>query len=259
MRWFTLVKIFLLSTFFINSYKACSQNFIADTSAETSSLHSAVNLYHQFLSPETGLYNGSQYAYNAYYPFVINQGDPFFQSKHFDTGAVFYNNVLYEKVPLLYDIVKEELLINDPTNTYIVRLNNERVRWFIIFGHTFIRLNQDSANNSALHTGFYDLLYNGNTALYKKVSKIFKENSASFQGINKYIVEFNEYFIKKNNQYYTVKNKRSLLIIMNDKKKEVGQFIKKSKLNLRKDQENALTRIVTYYDAINNNNTKVIN
>jgi hypothetical protein len=255
---FTFVKI-LLCTFFINSYQAFSQNFITDTSGDSSSFQSAVNLYHRFLTPETGLYNGSEYAYNAYYPFTINEGHPFFQSKTFDTGAVFYNNVLYENVPLLYDIVKEELLTHDPTNNYIMRLHNERIKWFIIWGHTFIRLNQDNAKSSPLHPGFYDLLYNGNTALYKRVSKIFKENTASFQGVNIYAVESNEYFVKKDNQYYTVKNKKSLLLIMNNKKKEVAQFIKKNKLKLRKAPEYALIRIVAYYDGINNNNTKAVN
>ncbi len=253
MRWFTLVRIFLLSTFFINSYKASSQNFITDTSAESSSLHNAINLFHRFLYPETGFYNGSEYAYNLYYPFVINEGDPFFQSKQFDTGAVFYNSMLYKNVPLLYDVVKDELLTHDPTNYYIVRLNNEGVRWFTIWGHTFIRLNHDSTNNITLHAGYYDLLYNGNTSLYKKNLKIIKENSGSFQqGINKFIVESDEYFIKKDNQYYTVKNKKALLVLLNNKKKEIVQFIRKNKLNLKKDKDYAFTKVVAYYDEINN-------
>ena len=100
-------------------------------------------------------------------------------------------------MPLLYDIVKGELLTHDPTNNYVIRLNTERVQSFIISGHKFVRLNQDNDKGSPLRTGFYDLLYNGNTALYKRVSKIFKENTASFQGLNKYVVESNEYFIKK--------------------------------------------------------------
>ena len=166
---------------------------------------------------------------------------------------------MYENVPLLFDIVKEELLTHDPTNNYIMRLNNERVKWFIIWGHTFVRLSHDSADNSPMHTGFYDLLYNGNTSLYKRVSKIFKENSASSQGLNKYVVELNEYFIKRDNQYYTVKNKKSLLLIMNNKKKEVVQFIKKNKLKLRKAREYALVKIVAYYDGINTNNAKAVN
>ena len=249
MRLFSPGKILLPVILFMNSNRGDSQNILADTSVKTSSVYSAVKLYHQFLTPETGLYNGSQYAYNSYYPFEINQGDPFFISKQFDTGAVFYNNVLYEHVPLLYDIVKDELLIHDPTNFYIIRLNSARLGWFTIWDHTFIRLIHDSANN-LLPTGFYDLLYNGNTALYKRVSKIFMENSTSFMGINKYLVESNAFFIKKDNQYYRVNKKRSILLIMRDKKKEVLQFIKKNKLNFRKDYEAALTKLVAYYNEI---------
>src|SRR5674476_1493152 len=183
MQRFAIIKIFLLGLFFASSFKAFPQNFISDTSRQTASFQAAVNYYHQFLSPETGLYDGSEYTYNTYYPIQINEGDPFFLSKKFYTGAVFYNNVLYEKVPLLYDIIKNELLIHDPSNRYIIRLNNERVGWFRIWGHTFIRLIFDSANNSQMRTGFYDLLDNGKISLYRKDSKILNENTASAQGI----------------------------------------------------------------------------
>jgi hypothetical protein len=257
-RWLTVLKIFLLNAFFISSYEACAQNIIADSSSASYSFQRAVELYHHFLSPERGLYNGSEYAYNAYYPFTINEGHPFFQSKGFDTGSVFYDGVLYENVPLLFDIVKLELLTHDPTNNYIMRLNGERVEWFTIWGHTFIRLSGDPAT-SPLHTGFYDLLYNGKTALYKRVSKIFKENSSSFQGLKIYPVESNEYFIKSDNRYYSVKNKTSLLLIMGNKKKAVAQFMKKNKLKLRTAREYALIKIVSYYDGINNNNTEGVN
>ena len=161
--------------------------------------------------------------------------------------------MLYKNVPLLYDVVKDELLTHDLTNYYIIRLNNEGVRWFVIWDHTFIRLNLDSANNVALHTAYYDLLYNGNTPLYKKILKIIKENSGSFQqGINKFIVESDEYFIKKDNQYYIVKKKKSLLAILSNKKKEIEQFIRKNKLNLKKNKDYALIKIIAYYDEINN-------
>ena len=143
------------------------------------------------------LYNGSEYTYNAYYPFTINEGHPFFQSNNFDTGAVFYNNILYEKVLLLFDIIKDELLIRDPSRIYIIKLNTERIGWFNLRGHTFVRLLQDNTNNAGVNQGFYDLLYNGNTSLFRKVSKTLKENSSSSAGINDYIVESDEYFIKK--------------------------------------------------------------
>jgi len=250
MQRFAIIKIFLLGLFFLSSFKAFPQDFISDTMQESASFQAAVNYYHQFLSPETGLYDGSEYTYNTYYPIQINEGDPFFLSKEFYTGAVFYNNVLYEKVPLLYDIIKNELLIHDPSGIYIIRLNNERVGWFTIWGHTFIQLIFDSANNSQMRTGFYDLLYNGKTSLYRKDSKTLNENTASAQGINRYVVESNEYFIKKENQFYKITNKKSLMVVLKNKKKEIGQFIKKNKLNLRKIKNDALIKIAAYYDGI---------
>ncbi|MEO6328623.1 MAG: hypothetical protein ABIO55_06815 [Ginsengibacter sp.] len=239
-----------MSIFFLNSYNVSSQNFIADTSAKTSALKSALNLYNQFFSPPTGLYNGSEYTYNAYYPFKINEGDPFFQSQHFVAGAVFYNDVLYENTLLLYDIVKDELLIHDPTNIYVIRLNNQRIGGFTISGHTFIRLNMDTANTAVLNTGFYEVLYNGNVALYKKVSKLLFDRTSTTE-INKYTVESNKYFIKKGNNYFAVKNKKSLPLLMSNKKREVQQFIRNNKLNFRKAEEDYLVKTVAYYDFLN--------
>ena len=154
MNYFKLVRIALPILFLLNSFKVFPQKFVADSSGQPV-MQVAINSYHQFLSPETGLYTGSQYTYNTYYPFTINEGNPFFFSKNFDAGSVFYNNVLYENVPLLYDIIKGELLINDPSRTYIIRLNNSRIAWFKLWGHTFVWLMNDLTANSSMNTGFY--------------------------------------------------------------------------------------------------------
>ena len=250
MKSFKLVRV-MLPILFLNPLKVFPQKFIFDSSAQTPAMQAAINYYHQFLSPESGLYNGSQYTYNTYYPFTINEGNPFFFSKNFEVGSIFYNNILYENVPLLYDIIKDELLIKDPSKVYIMKLSNSRVRWFKLWDRTFVRLANDSTANSSLKTGFYLLLHNGKISLYARDTKSFKENTASVQGLNKYVVETTDYFIEKDNRFYKLKNKKSLLNVMENKRKEVTQFIKKNKLNLRKDKFNALTKVVAYYDEIN--------
>ena len=254
---FTLIKTYLLAALFLTSREGFSQTSMTGTRDKDTSFNNAVNLYHRFLSPETGLYNGSEYTYYAYYPIVINEGHPFFQSKEFDTGSVFYNNILYENVLLQFDIVKEELLIKDPSLISIIKLNTERVNWFIISGHTFVRPPQDKMNDPVLYPGFYDLLYNGNTALYKKTSKVLNEYSASIQGIYDYVVESDEYFVKRNARYYKIKNKKSLLAVLSDSKKELGQFIRKNKLSLKKNKDDSLKKILAYYDRIHNNTNAV--
>ena len=77
-RCFTLFKIFLWVAFFVNSYGTFAQNSPDDSAAEFSPLHNALAIYHTALSPETGLYDGIQYPYEAYYPIPINEGHPFF-------------------------------------------------------------------------------------------------------------------------------------------------------------------------------------
>ncbi|MEO8766301.1 MAG: hypothetical protein ABI416_18520 [Ginsengibacter sp.] len=253
------VKIYLLATLILTSYTALPQTSLTDTSIEITSLHNAVNFYHSFLSPETGLYNGSEYTYYAYYPFVINEGHPFFQSNSFDTGSVFYNNVLYENVLLQFDIVKEELVTKDPSKMYSLKLHSDRIGWFNISGHTFVRPEGKKTSNPVLSPGFYDLLYNGNTPLYKKATKILNEYSSSTEGLYHYVVESDEYFIKKNNQYYKIKGKKSLMPLLNDSKKEVAQFIRKNKLNLKKNKDISYKMILTYYDRLPNHNVKAAN
>lgn len=259
MRRLVLRTLFLLSVFFIHFKSSFSQNFISENTSDSASVKAAIELYHQYLSPETCLYDGSEYTYNTYYPFTINEGHPFFESKNFETGSVFYNNMLYEKVPLLYDVIHEELLIRDPSKINILRLNESKVKWFTIYGHTFIRVVKDSTSGSPLSTGYYDVLYQGNTSLYKKVSKLFKENSSSFQGLNKYVAENDEYFIKKGNDYFKIKSRKNLLSVFTDRKKEISQFMAKNKLKLRKNKEYALLKTVAYYDKLNTNLTKTNN
>lgn len=259
MKCFILTAIFLLNTFLLNVNKVFSQNFIPDTSSALSSLHTAISVYHQTLAPETGLYNGSEYAYNTYYPFVFNEGHPFFLSKNFETGSVFYNNMLYENVLLLYDVVKEELLTQAPDRTHIIELNEKKISWFKIADQAFVKLNHDSTGNEILRSGFYAVLYSGSISLYKKVEKTIREKSSISIGINKYVVENDEYFIRKNDLYFKVKNKKSILSLLKDHKKEVTKFIKKNDLDLRKNKEDAFTKIVTYYDGLSNKNFKTVN
>ncbi|MEP7252497.1 MAG: hypothetical protein ABI683_08960 [Ginsengibacter sp.] len=249
---FLILTAVSLTAFFIQPNIARSQSVA--TTNDSVAIKNALNIYHQYMSPESNLYDGSEYTYNTYYPFIINEGDPFFFSKNFDTGSVYYNGIVYEKVPLLYDIIHGEVLIRDPSQINVVRLNDKYIGWFTIYGHTFTKLIKDSTSANPLNTGFYAALYKGRTSLYKSVSKIFKENSASFQGLNKYTVETDEYFVKKNNDYFRIKNKKSLLKILGDRKKDINQYMKKNKLKFKKAKEYTLIKVVAYYDQLTANN-----
>ena len=210
----------------------------------------AIGMYHKSMNPESGLYDGSEYPYTAYYPVAPADSDPFFINSTFDTGAVFYQGMLYENVPLLFDIIQGDVLVRDPSKLNIIRLHKENVEWFRLHGHTFLRLEKDSSSTHPVKTGFYTPLHRGSTSLYLFPSKQIKESSSASGGLKTYADENDEYLINKGNDYFKVKDKKSVLRVLGDRRKEIGQFIKKNKLKLRQDPYNNLPKVVAYYDTL---------
>jgi hypothetical protein len=54
----------------------------------------------------------------------------------------------------------------------------------------------------------------------------------------------------KEGVYIPLKNQSSVLSAMGNKQKELQEFLKKSNIKFRKDPENAIVRIVRYYDLL---------
>ncbi len=97
----------------------------------------ALNQYHDYLKPEPNLYRGGQY---VDYPFSLESGQPYFGEDKMRKGTVFYNGILYGDILLLYDLVKDIVIINDPTHIYKISLITWQVDRFTIEDHLFIRL-----------------------------------------------------------------------------------------------------------------------
>lgn len=252
MRLPTLLKITLFNILLIFcSYVSPAQAIQTDSALHATQLENALSFYHQSLFPETGLYNGPQYVEYAY---TLTEGTPFFEAA-FSPGDIVYDNVLYKNVPMLYDLVKEQVVINDPHNIYKISLLNKRISGFTLYNHHFVRLRADSTDKKIIETGFYDELYlSKDITLYKKTKKNVEENITSSQGLNRFIVQTINYYFKKENKFYEVSSKKDVLKVLDDRKKDVHQFITKNKLKLRKDKENSLKRIAAFYDSITQNN-----
>ena len=202
-----------------------------------------LEFYHQYLAPESGLYRGSQYADYAY---LIKDGHPFFDDGHMQKGSVFYDGILYGDLDLVYDLVNEQVVINDPYNIYKISLINEQVDRFTIGSHPFIHL-RDSLNASAPRVGFYEELCQGRTTLLKREKKVVQEDLTSGE-IRRFIIHTTSYYLKKGQTYYAVNNKRSLLHALNDQSGEVKKFIRKNDLSMRRDEENTLIKVSAWYN-----------
>lgn len=239
--WYKTVLL-LTAVAFSNVLRA--QMSATDTS---NNINNAISAYHQYLYPETNLYNGSEYVDYAY---TINEGIPFFETSQLATGSVVYDSVLYQNVLLLFDEVKELVVIQNAAANGKMQLNNERVTAFSLLNHYFVKLLQDSLEGSPIRSGFYDMLYNGRISVYEKQTKKVLETVTELEGVRRRIDEQDAFFVKKDNAFYTVNNKRDVLNILQDKRKEVQQFIKKKKLNVRKAKEISLVKIAAFYDQL---------
>ncbi|MEO6648401.1 MAG: hypothetical protein ABIN89_18570 [Chitinophagaceae bacterium] len=238
--------LFVLTSCYFSS-KAIGQITEKDSIIFQASIKNALTVYHNFMPNPSGLYNGSQYISYAH---LIKDNHPYFQSDSMNKGTITYDSVLFENVLLLYDIVKEQVVINDPYKIYKICLINEKVNEFSVLGRTFIRLIRDSLNRNILSTGFYDRLYQGSITLYEKEIKKLQEVIVS-QELQRIIYPINNFYLEIGGKFYSINRKKTLLnLLQKNRRKEIQQFIRKNKLNYRRDKENTLLKVVKYYDEL---------
>jgi len=228
----------------------CLSQHVAAQTADDTTLHenalNAIGVYYENLGEESPLYNGSEYIEYAY---TLQEGHPFFQTSNFINGTVNLDGMIFRDVPILYDIVKDQVIILDFQKVYKINLPADRVQQFFLSGHLFVHLIPDSS--AQIKTGFYDQLYNGKIGLFAKREKRILEKYSNIQ-ISKVVISQNNYYVKKGANYYTIKNKSSLLSVLKDKKKDVQQYWKSNNIKFKKEPEKAMIMAVKYYDQITN-------
>lgn len=244
---YAVSPLFFLSCF--SSKPVNAQSLEQDSSFYSASVSQAIQVYHHYLAPESGLYNGSEY---HDYPFRFTEGHQFFETNELTNGSIVYHGMLYENIPMQIDLISGHVIINSFEGAYRIQLINEKISSFSLLNHTFIRIVKDSANKNVISTGFYDQLYNGNIMALKQEKKEINENVSITTGVTRTIIQDNFYYLKKSGKYYNIKNKSSLLEALEEKRKEIKQFMRKSKLKYKKDPDNTLIQVARYYDTINN-------
>jgi len=224
-----------------------SQADQTDTSVFQQSLKNAISAYYNAIGENAHLYNGSEYVSFNYQ----SDKNPFFESISLMNGSIMYDNVLYPNVPLAYDIQKDEVIINKYDENYRIKLINDKIEFFSLDGHTFVRIVEDSTTSALPETGYYDLLYNGKVSVFAKRKKKYEESITNTGAVTQFI-EDDHYFIKKNNVYYAVGNKKSTLKVFKDKKKDIQKLLRKNKIKFSPNPEHGIVKAAQYYDQLKN-------
>jgi hypothetical protein len=229
----TLLNLFVFLIF-------CSPAF----SQNDSSYAKAVAVYKSNAGTSMHLYNGSEY---IDYDHRI-KGNPYFAGYGYYTGSIIYDGILYDSIEMMYDILNDNIIIKNYNDTALL-LVQEKISAFNTGGHNFIRLQTDTALKEFKINGFYDVLYNGNTKLFARYKKFVTEKITTQYSESSY-TEKDEYFILKNETFYAVNDKKSVLNVLKDHKAELQKYIRQQKIRFRKNPAGAMAKTIAYYDSL---------
>lgn len=221
-----------------------AQNTATTTPALPVIVH-AGDVYNPFIEKQSRLYNGIEH---QGYPFKI-KGHAYFIQKELSGGTLVYDDLEFANVPIGYDLLKDQVIVQHINGFSKVGLVAEKVKEFTLLNHHFVRLVADTASRSPITTGFYDEVYKGRLNVLVKRSKWIEETVK--EELEREFISLNLYFIQKEGVYYPVKNYKGLLALLKDRSKEVKQFLRKNRIKYRKGAENAIVKAVTYYDSLN--------
>lgn len=218
-----------------------AQNSIADTSG-TAVIYKAGDIYNQFNEKQSRLYNGIVYLGYLY----SIKGYAYWLAK-MQKGTIVYDELKYTNVPMLYDLVKDQVIIMHYNRITYIGLISIKVKEFTLGDHHFIRL--DSVLHPELITGFYDEVYKGQLTVLVKRVKVIEEHVKD--ELEREFVTENNYFIKKGDVYYAIKSYKNLLTVLNNKAAAIKQYLRKNRIKYKKDPETAIIKATAYYDSLN--------
>ncbi|GAB3878118.1 hypothetical protein GCM10028824_39420 [Hymenobacter segetis] len=205
--------------------------------------------YNESFKHHPQLYNGPEYVdYSLRYN--ERMGHQFFLSPDRQPGSVYYNEHYFTNLRLAYDVVLDQVVLQQPTNPLTLRLANEQVRYFFINDHRFVRLVADSSAGGTIATGYYEMLVDGPVQVLAKRTKRLHEQ-LSQRLINAEFVGADRFFMQKGGTYYAVTSKSGAVRLLADHGKEVQQFIRDKDLSFGKEQlGSSLAQVAVYYNTL---------
>jgi hypothetical protein len=234
-----MLRLLTFLSFVLTNGYLLGQNVKADSAFIADAKKNVIASYANGISAQSHLYNGS--AYTEY----ISQNDehPYFIDEWVE-GSVTYDEELHNNIPLLYDISLDRIIVDNPYSIKKVMLVFEKVSDFTIKDHHFVQL-----KSTPLPVGYYELGYDGQHKVYVRHRKTLQSKAVDYSVINLF-EEKKLYYIYKNGTFYSVRGKRSVLKLLEDKKKDLKEFIRNNKLQFGDDKARDISRLVQYYDQL---------
>lgn len=234
---------FFFFAFYLLTQTAAAQTFKADTAFLTQAKEQAILRYTNQLSGQSYLINGSKVtriepAFKPFDPAGITH--PYY-SLEWIPGKILYSGEWYSST-FRYDLSKDKLITPNLYQAGQVQLVSEQIEQFSLGPHQFVHLKERQ-----LPEGFYEVIYDGTTKAYMRFQKI---EETRFKN-NKLVAEFTpktSYYVKKNDAFYEVKNKGSVLKVFSEKRTELKKFLRTQSQTFTKNREFYIREMSRIYD-----------
>ncbi len=224
------------------------QNLTSDTSSQQQKITSLIRNFNTAIGENSRLYNGPEY--EPYDPAI--KGNAYYNDINvWKFGSVNYDGVVYNNVPMMYDIYKDCVAVLHYNKVLRYTLLNDKLYAFNLSDNHFVSVNADSLNNPSIRNGIYNQLYKGKTEVLEKRSKTIQVGTSG--NLESYFTtEKKEFYLKVGMLYYNINGLSSILKALQDKKKQIQLFISNNHIRYKANPENVLVKIASYYDQLTN-------
>ena len=162
---------------------------------------------------------------------------PYFNTELYRPGSILLNGQAYDGVPINYDIVDQQLilqvLLQDPGSLFgreiNVVLNPEFIDHFEIDGLTFRRMPLPENGNS-----FFQVVSSGDIGCFLLWKKTLHQSI--YSGTTRYTFskQSREIYLQKKGQLYAVKSRSSFTSLFDEKyQQEINGFLRREKIRFR--------------------------
>jgi len=179
------------------------------------------------------------------------EGSPYLNKDFIDGSVYTTSKIQYNDIPLRYNIYNDEMQFKSPEGNVAAIAAPEVIEKVTFGDYTMVYV--PFTNAKKIRRGFFILLVDGNAKLYGRPNVEYRPPvpPAAYKEPEpaKFMEQPETYYIRLGLEAaQKIEKKKDLEAIFPDHKKEVANFIKKNKINHRK--EDKLKELVEYYNTL---------
>ncbi|MEJ2594352.1 MAG: hypothetical protein P8100_04345 [bacterium] len=196
---------------------------------------------------DTELSNGPIY----YQKNLYAQGTPFYESTEWRPGSVTINGRLHTGNLMKYNIETDKLILlvtlRSGLSTSII-LDPEHVEEFFLNNQHFIPA--ENVATDVIRTAYVHEVYKGDITLVASYRKNFINDYNAKTPYGKYSNRQSTYFISQNGSVTRISNKKTLLSLFEDHKRELHRYMKQQKFKFRKADTRQWHDLIAFCDNL---------